>query len=300
MKGWDFNIFHINDFLKLVECGNFSATADELYITQSSLSKHIQSLERTLGVQLFIRSNHKTKLSEAGQMFLPYAQKFNNLFLEMNKDIGRVINKGQMSFKLGCLMTLEFYGIVEAVADFKLKYPEIKINLIEFGYNTNKTIQNSLTSSEFDLIFCDSQFVRSKCFEKRDFTKDHLVAILHHSHPLAAWEQLDLIKLRDEPLIFLSDETTTYYYSYNLCKETGFIPKVSFYGIHIGNVLKCVYNNMGIALVMKKFTSRLTSDKMVVRDIVPTVERTISMARLKANFYNIAAGLFWDYISTRD
>jgi hypothetical protein len=56
---------------------------------------------------------------------------------------------------------------------------------------------------------------------------------------------------------------------------------------------------MGIALLMKKFTSRVTSNEIVVRDIVPTVERIISMARLKANSYNSAAGVFWDYISTR-
>jgi DNA-binding transcriptional LysR family regulator len=82
MKSWDLNIFHIIDFLKLVECGNFSAAADELYITQSALSKHIQSLEKTLGIQLFIRNKKKTELSDGGQFFLPYAQKFNSLFLQ--------------------------------------------------------------------------------------------------------------------------------------------------------------------------------------------------------------------------
>ena len=297
MSNWNLNIFHVHDFLKLVECGNFSVAAEELCITQSSLSKHIQSLERVLGGQLFLRkAKNKIMLSEFGQLFLPYAQKFNNLFLVMNKDIGRFIHKEQMSFKLGCLMTMEFYGIVEMVTDFEMKHPGIKVSMSETKNNSSKTLQNSLNSSEYDLLFCDSQFIQSKRFEKRDLIKDHLVAILHRSNPLTAQDHIDLIQLQDEPLVFLSNLTTTYYYSADLCKKVGFTPNVSFYGTYIGNVLECVHNNMGTALLMEKFTTRITSDEIVVKDIVPTVERTICLAREKGGYHNIAAGLFWDHV----
>jgi DNA-binding transcriptional LysR family regulator len=298
MKSWDLNIFHIADFLKLVECGNFSAAAEELYITQSALSKHIQSLEKTLGVQLFIRNKKKTELSDGGQLFLPYAQKFNSLFLQMNKDIGQVIGREQTSFNLGCLITLRFYGIIETVADFKAKHPEINVKIAEFRYNTNKTVRNSLTSAEFDLIFCDSIYVHSKRFETRDFIKDHLVAILYHTHPLAAQKYIELKQLSTERLVFLSNLTTTYYYCFDLCEKAGFTPNVYFYGSRIGNVLECVSHNMGIALLMEKFVSRLTSGEIVVRDIVPTAERTVCLARLKGGFHNAASNLFWDYIAS--
>ena len=299
MKSWDLNIFHIHDFLKLVECENFSVAADELYITQSSLSKHIQSLERTVGAPLFNRkAKNKTVLTEIGRLFLPYAQKFNNLFLEMNREVGRSISKEQMSFKLGCLMTMEYYGIVEMVAEFKAKFPEIKISITEFRYNTGKTIQNSLNTSEFDLVFCDSQFIHSKQFEKYNCGNDRLVAILHRSHPLAAQKHIDVTQLRDESLVFLSNITTTHFYSFDLCEKAGFTPNVSFFGSRIGNVLECVHNNMGIALLMEKFTSRIASTEMVVRDLVPTAERTICLARLKGGYHNVAAGMFWDFISS--
>jgi DNA-binding transcriptional LysR family regulator len=298
MKGWDLNIFHIIDFLKLVEHENFSVAADELYITQSALSKHIQSLEKTLGVQLFIRSKKKPKLSPGGQSFLSYAQKFNDLFLQMNKDLERIINKEQMNFNLGCLMTMEFYGIIEAVTDFKLKYPEINVKATEFGYNTDKTISDSLTTAEFDLVFCDSIFVRSKRFETLDFTRDHLVAILYHTHPLAAQEYIEIKQLSAEPLVFLSNITTTHHYGFSLCEQAGFTPKVYFYGSRIGNVLECVSHNMGIALLMEKFTSRIKSDDVVVRNIVPTAERTICLTRLKNGYHNSGSELFWNYIAS--
>jgi len=296
MKNMDLNFYYINDFLKLVECKNFSAAADELYITQSALSKHMQVLERTLGIQLFIRNNKATKLSNDGKVFLPYAERFNACFLQMNEAVGRIVDREQMAFSLGCLITMEYYGIVEAAASFRTKIPDVVVRMSEFKYNEDKLLGNSLSSGEFDLVFCDSMFLKARRFERIDFTKDHLVAIVNRSHPLAQQQRIDLEQLRDEPLCFLSNQTTTYSYCVKLCEEAGFSPKVYFYGSRIGNVFEVVLNKMGIALLMKKFTSRIKSEELVVRDISPTAERTICLARLKSSHHNNASERFWDYI----
>ncbi|ADK82186.1 LysR family transcriptional regulator [Sediminispirochaeta smaragdinae] len=298
MKSWDLNFFHINDFLKLVECKNFSAAADELYITQSALSKHIQALEKTLGIQLFIRNNKTTRLSTGGQFFLPYAKKFNDCFLQMNKELCQFIDQEQMDFNLGCLITMEFYGIVEAVAAFRTQFPNFTIKMNEFKYNEDKLLSNSLSSGEFDLVFCDSLFLKTKRFEKIAFTMDHLVAVVNRSCPLAEQKQIDLQQLRTEPLCFLSNRTTTYSYCVRLCEEAGFTPNVYFQGTRIGNVFEFVQNKMGIALLMKKFTSHITSEDLVVRDIIPTAERTICLTRLRNSFHNAASEAFWEYIDS--
>lgn len=65
------DLLHVSDFIKLAESHNFSIAADELYITQPTLSKHIKSLEKTLGIRLFIRNTKQLRLSEAGEFFYP-------------------------------------------------------------------------------------------------------------------------------------------------------------------------------------------------------------------------------------
>ena len=65
-------------FLDIVNWGGFSAAASETFISQSSLSKQIKSLESELNVQLFDRINNKIALTPGGTAFLEYARKLNN------------------------------------------------------------------------------------------------------------------------------------------------------------------------------------------------------------------------------
>lgn len=69
------NFNQLKYFVAIVEQGSFWAAALEEYISQSSLSKQIKTLENELGVVLFNRSGNKITLTEAGQCFYEYALK---------------------------------------------------------------------------------------------------------------------------------------------------------------------------------------------------------------------------------
>ena len=60
-------INHIREFLLLVSNRNFSKTAEQLYMAQSALSRHISSMEDELGVQLISRSTTTFSLTEEGE-----------------------------------------------------------------------------------------------------------------------------------------------------------------------------------------------------------------------------------------
>ena len=63
----------IREFVFLANINNFQEAADALYISQSTLSRHIQSLENELQNKLFDRTTRSVQLSEFGKFFLPYA-----------------------------------------------------------------------------------------------------------------------------------------------------------------------------------------------------------------------------------
>ncbi|MEY4575670.1 MAG: hypothetical protein RL701_373, partial [Pseudomonadota bacterium] len=54
-------------FAQVAETGSFSRAAERLEMTRSAVSKHIQQLESTLGVQLIVRTTRKLVLTEAGE-----------------------------------------------------------------------------------------------------------------------------------------------------------------------------------------------------------------------------------------
>ena len=61
-------------FLAAAEDGGFSPAARRLYISHSTVSRTVAALERELGVQLFVRSNRRQALSEAGQLLADEAR----------------------------------------------------------------------------------------------------------------------------------------------------------------------------------------------------------------------------------
>jgi DNA-binding transcriptional LysR family regulator len=65
---------YISEFVSLAETLSYSRTAHDLHLSQSSLSRHIQMMEKELG-PLFIRSTRRIELSPGGRIYLPWAKK---------------------------------------------------------------------------------------------------------------------------------------------------------------------------------------------------------------------------------
>ena len=61
-------------FLAAAEDGGFSPAARRLYISHSTVSRTVAALERELGVQLFVRSNRRQRLTGAGQLLADEAR----------------------------------------------------------------------------------------------------------------------------------------------------------------------------------------------------------------------------------
>lgn len=74
----------LNYFLAIAREENFTRAAEQLHVTQPTLSRQIADLEEELGVKLFIRSNHNIVLTEDGMILKRRAQEILSL-AEKNK-----------------------------------------------------------------------------------------------------------------------------------------------------------------------------------------------------------------------
>src|SRR6266446_5927638 len=64
----------LEDFLALVDAGNFSRAAELRHVTQPAFSRRIRALEDWVGIDLFERDSHPVSLTEAGHRFRPVAE----------------------------------------------------------------------------------------------------------------------------------------------------------------------------------------------------------------------------------
>src|SRR5438874_1893346 len=65
----------VQAFIEVARTGNVSRAAEALYVTQPALTARIQSLEKELGEALFVRTGRGVRLTDAGRVFLPAAER---------------------------------------------------------------------------------------------------------------------------------------------------------------------------------------------------------------------------------
>ena len=105
------NTENLKEFIVLAETKNFWEASERLYMNQSTLSKHIKSLENDLGVALFTRTTRRVELTNYGEIFLPYAKSVTRSEFEGISAIQRMLNIENGLLTIGTIPSMPQYHI---------------------------------------------------------------------------------------------------------------------------------------------------------------------------------------------
>jgi len=138
----------INTFLVAAKCGNFRKTADLLFMSQPSVTVHIQNLEKELGVQLFLREKRQVKLTKEGRRFITHAQLLLDSYQSGLEDM-RSFSQGYSSKLSIAISPL----IADTILPFMLKkymtrhpHMEVSVKVVE-----SKDIEKEILADEVDV-----------------------------------------------------------------------------------------------------------------------------------------------------
>jgi DNA-binding transcriptional LysR family regulator len=123
-------VLQLEYFVAAVEHGSFSAAAAALHVAQPSLSEQIRRLEGRLGIVLFIRTNRRLMLTDAGQLLLPKARSV-LAAVEAVADVVRpmrTLTGGTVSF--GTFSSAHHFLLVDLVSAFRERYPGVRMRLL--------------------------------------------------------------------------------------------------------------------------------------------------------------------------
>ncbi len=178
-------------FAKAAETLNFSDAAKSLNIAQSSLSQQVKQLEDELGTQLFIRSSHSIRLTEAGEVMLPFALRTLN---EAESCADRIHDLQKLlTGTLNIGVTHSFSPILtESVISFMKMYPGIKLNII---YKQMNELMESLTKREIDFVLAFKPIQTLPEVKSHILFQNSLSAIVGSHHPLASREKISIAEL---------------------------------------------------------------------------------------------------------
>lgn len=286
-------IEYLREFAVIAKLGSFSRAAEELSISQSSLSKHILALEKELGVPLLDRNSRNVAVSPAGGQILPMAAQVYELQNKIKVAAARESTRTKALLKIASIPVMAQYDITGVLARFQKQHPEVTLDVMECE---QQEIEQTVTDGRCELAF--TRRVRENDeLEYLPFRQDSLVAVVSHSHPFADRDSLTLSDLRQENLLFLDSRTGLYDMCRELCHRSGFVPNILYTGHRPENIVELTAENMGIALLMKGHTDYIASQNVVCLPITPAVESTICLVRTQRPGHSQWADEFWNEIA---
>jgi DNA-binding transcriptional LysR family regulator len=282
-------INYMREFVVLAQTGNFMEAADILYSSQSTLSKHIKSLETELGVPLFDRTTRKVVISKYGQIFLPYAQKITELQDQYIAVLKSNLETDRETLNLGSIYGLAQYKITDALVRFKKSRPQSTLNVLQ---SSSRDLKEMLRQRKCDLAFIRDIEDPEEEFIKLPYVTDTIVAVLPITHPLADQKTIPLQMLANENFLLEVPDTMPYRLSVKACELSGFEPKVAITNIDREYLIDLVSKGMGVSLILKEFLLHLSYPKIAIVEITPSVSTRIDLCYLKGTELSDAAKHF--------
>ncbi|WP_042422488.1 transcriptional regulator CynR [Streptacidiphilus anmyonensis] len=139
---------HLRYLLAVAEHGNFTRAAEELHISQPTLSQQIRQLERTLGTQLLDRTGRTVRLTDAGDAFARHARGALRDLAAAERAVHDVQDLSRGHLRLAVTPTFSAYLVGPLTAELHARHPGLTLTVRE---TTQERIESGLLADEFDL-----------------------------------------------------------------------------------------------------------------------------------------------------
>lgn len=140
--------FRLKVFQSVAKNLSFTKAANELFISQPAITKHIKELESEFGIKLFDRVGTKIAMTQAGIILLSYTEQICTLHNEAKFVISQLKGNVEGNLRVGASTTIAQYVIPLALAKFHERFPEIKLSLVN---GNTEYIEEQLLKNEIDI-----------------------------------------------------------------------------------------------------------------------------------------------------
>lgn len=286
------NLNHLSYFRVLAKLEHYTKAANELSITQPSLSHAMAALEKELGTYLFEKDGRNIKLTKYGKLYYEYVDRALNELEKGEKKLRELTNISTGSVEVGYIYTLGPKFVPTIIKEFSLSEKSRDIKFL-FGQGTTKSLIEDLKQEKYDMVFC-SYVENESEVEFTPISNEELVLIVSNEHPLAKEDEVDLSGLSGCEFIFFSEKSGITKLIKKLFSEVNVKPNIICEVEENNAVAGLVEINYGIAVVPR--ISSLKHYNVKILPIVnPSHERYIYMATLKNKYLTPSVSLFKNF-----
>ncbi len=292
------DIHQLNVFLVAAESLNFTQTAQQLHMTQPSVSQHIQYLERHFDIELFIRNGRNLELTDAGMALLPLAREAVALSIRTDELMDSLKGSIYGHLIVCCSTTPGKYILPNLLARFHRKHPQVRVTC---QVSSQTEALRSVAEGESHFALFSVNHARYPDIEVISFLCDPIVLIAPLSHPWARQGEIDPEELMDADFIMRESSSGTY----NAVNDALSLKNISMNDLRIlitlGNaeaIALAVQEGIGVGFVSQMVVERLCKGKVAdVRIRGMEICREIYVGHNSRRPATNAQTAFWNFIT---
>lgn len=183
-------------FEAIARSGSFTRAAEELFLTQPTVSQQIKQLTKAVGLPLFDQVGKRLYLTDAGQEVLTVCQDISERLSKLEMKLADFRGLKQGNLRLAVITTAKYF-VPRVLGPFRHRYPGINISLQVI--NRQQVLER--LNDNLDDLYILGQPPDNLDINLRPVLENPLVAIAPHNHPLANEKNISLQRLAQEPFI---------------------------------------------------------------------------------------------------
>lgn len=288
------DIRHIAYFIEVAKYKSFTNASKSLHLSQSTISKVVKSLEEELNVELIDRSAKKIKLTEAGEIVRAEGERIMESINHLSAHLYDLMNLKKGKIKIGIPPVIGFLYFPKIIKGFNQLYPDIKITIFE---DDSKKVKQGVRDGILDIGVVIFSKEDEKEFDIIPFVSQELSLFVHHSHPLAQREKVEMKELQNESFILFKQELF-HDLVIQECLRAGFQPKIAYESSEWGFISEMIGENLGISICPKPIVQKV--DQNLIKAIPidnPPLPWNLVMISKKKKHSTPAAREFIKFVS---
>jgi DNA-binding transcriptional LysR family regulator len=195
------NLVQLRYFQTVCACGNMTQAAEQLHVSQPSLSSAIQSLEKEFGVGLFVRQYRGMELTAEGERLLKMSSSLTqdaDKMVRIMQDLGA----RRHILRLGVPPILGGWLLPRLYEEFFQDRPELQLEIAE---NRRSVLKQDLDHELIDLAFVIHTQPIGSGFEAVPVAELESGAVISRTHPLAKQKKLRMKDLAEEKVVLMPE-----------------------------------------------------------------------------------------------
>ena len=253
---------------------SFSKAASNLYISQPSLSARIIKIEDEFGMPIFDRSTSPLRLTEFGKVYIKAIEDVYAIEKGVEDFISDInmLRTGELS--VGASNVFAAYALPPIISEFKNKYPDVKIKLIE---GNTETLESLLSMNKIDMVIDNNAYdmgiydktlyseenillavpkIFKECESVREYALDY-ECIRTKKYKSSGCPAVPLSVFKAVPFIMLTPNNDTRIRGDKMCKEAGFRPDIVLEVHQQATAYMIATTNMGATFISDSVVEKM-------------------------------------------